>query len=123
MTFAKYILSFTVSLSDSMGMHGKGKLQVWNLTDNKWNTVCGEQWVVPDQSEQVCKMLGYKRANETKLQDETYNYDKSRMTQSNRSLIPLPKRINFNRNRLSVENQCKNTITSVHIKCEHFGKY
>jgi len=125
-------LSFvsTVNLSESMGMTGRGKLQVWNVTEQTWNAVCGENWLVPDQSEQVCRLLGYRFANETRLQDETYNYAKLRKAQSNRALIPVPRRINFAPNRSSNrhrqkgnDNQCRDTVTSVHIKCEQFGLF
>lgn len=110
------------TLSESMSINGHGKLQVWNPTHKTWNPVCGENWAVPAESEQVCKMLGYKRSNETRLQDETYTYAKLRtMSQSNRSFqLQSPKRVNFYNRPANYEDQCRNTVTSVHIKCEHF---
>lgn len=114
-----------VTLSESMSINGHGKLQVWNPTHKTWNPVCGENWAVPAESEQVCKMLGYKRSNETRLQDETYTYAKLRtMSQSNRSFqLQSPKRVNFYNRPANYEDQCRNTVTSVHIKCEHFGTF
>lgn len=110
-----------VRLSDSMGYNGHGKLQVWNLINYKWNSVCGEKWIVPDQSEQVCQLLGYKRSNETRIQDETDNNWRSPKSNAySNSLITLPKQMYF-LNRKPNEDYCKNTATSVHIKCESFG--
>lgn len=60
-----------VRLSDAMGLNGQGKLQVWNPLLSQWDEMCGEDWQVPEQSEEVCRLLGYQSSNETRLQDET----------------------------------------------------
>ncbi|OTF83398.1 hypothetical protein BLA29_011490, partial [Euroglyphus maynei] len=80
-----------------MGLNGQGKLQVWNPLLGKWDEMCGEDWQVPEQSEEVCHLLGYQSSNETRLQDETKDFrgqylsPKSNHERSNFS----PKRIRF----------------------------
>lgn len=102
-----------------MGMQGYGKLEVWNVTHNTWNPVCGEKWGVPEESELVCKRLGYRRSNETRLQDET----KNSFADSNAvSYVTFPKKSIKLRKKASAERECHKSTTSVHIKCEHFGK-
>lgn len=104
-------------LSKSMGMQGYGKLEVWNVTHNTWNPVCGEKWGVPEESELVCKRLGYRRSNETRLQDET----KNSFADSNAvSYVTFPKKNTKLRKKASAERECHKSTTSVHIKCEHF---
>ncbi len=106
-------------LSKSMGMQGYGKLEVWNVTHNTWSPVCGEKWGVPEESELVCKRLGYRRSNETRLQDET----KNSFADSNAvSYVTFPKKSTKLRKKASAEMECHKSTTSVHIKCEHFGK-
>lgn len=113
-------MCLTVRLSESMNQNAEGKLQVWNVTMNQWNPVCGENWQVPEQSEQVCRMLGYKHANETRIQDETNSYDMHKTIQPS-SLMPLPKRVYFNKKQENEDDQCKDSATSVYIECEQFG--
>ena len=110
-----------VRLSDAMGLNGQGKLQVWNPLLSQWDEMCGEDWQVPEQSEEVCRLLGYQSSNETRLQDETsvirsrYLPPKFNHGRSNFS----PKRIRFS-SLLNRDDKCRDSDTSVHIKCHNF---
>lgn len=105
-----------------MGIHqGYGKLEVWNVTHNTWNPVCGEKWAVPDESELVCRRLGYRRSNETRLQDETISFSSSKAV--NYVTFPKLKNSKLKSKKASAESRaCDKSTTSVHIKCEHFGR-
>lgn len=109
-------------LSKSMGMHqGYGKLEVWNVSHNTWNPVCGEKWAVPEESELVCERLGYRRSNETKLQDETLGFTSSNAVTY--VTFPKLKSTKLKSKKASAESkECDKSSTSVHIKCEHFGR-
>lgn len=106
-----------VRLSDSMGLNGQGKLQVWNPILGKWDEMCGEDWQVPEQSEQVCRLLGYQSSNETRLQDETSDLPRQRQFHHHQR-SPKPLRFSSLLNRQ--EDKCRDSDTSVHIKCHHF---
>lgn len=99
-----------------MGHYGRGELQIWNGKTNSWKFVCGEEWTVPEKSEEVCRRLGYRRSNETRMHTEMRVTKLTEEGRLNPPYVPFSRRSN-------IRNPCWFTYTGVHLKCEHFGMH
>ncbi|RWS22819.1 atrial natriuretic peptide-converting enzyme-like protein, partial [Leptotrombidium deliense] len=103
-------------LRKSMGEIGEGKLEAWSATTNLWTTVCGENWDQNVMSHKACRMLGYSKAIETRLSDDSLASNVQNRLGSQSSIQNTKPFFYKDRNK-----GCKNGIQmSVYLKCIEF---
>jgi len=98
-------------LRQSMGSVGKGTLEIWSAIDNSWDMVCVDNWN-DSLSQAACQMLGYRYAEETKIEDKSAKKAKNRIGNK------LMKTMFYNGRRKNCSNS--KSKVSVHLKCRHF---
>lgn len=94
-----------------MGSVGKGTLEIWSAIDNSWDMVCVDNWN-DSLSQAACQMLGYRYAEETKIEDKSAKKAKNRIGNK------LMKTMFYNGRRKNCSNS--KSKVSVHLKCRHF---
>ena len=125
-----------------MGSTGEGKLEAWSAVTNSWLTVCGDEWDPSYKSNGACVRLGYKRANQTWIREESLGESSAasnameassrsgslfstRMLSSSSSSSSLPPSFQHKHGVKSYFNKgrsrgCEDKRVSVHLSCSTF---
>lgn len=97
---------------------GEGRLEAYSAVSNSWKVVCGEEWDASFMSNRACIRLGYRKANQTWIKEESGLVPVSSRA-GDSSPGPGTKRF-FNKGRLGLNRSCEKAQVSVHLTCSHF---